>query len=104
LTDYFLSEDEKYKEEINEQNPLGTKGKLVNAYAELLRDMWSGQSSSVRPFKLKVLIFVQIHKHKYIITSLACDWQISFPLQWLYPTRFTGTYRLFVGWIARRSE
>jgi ubiquitin C-terminal hydrolase len=69
LTDYFLSEDEKYKEEINEQNPLGTKGKLVNAYAELLRDMWSGQSSSVRPFKLKVFCAnSQTQKYNYIFS------------------------------------
>jgi ubiquitin carboxyl-terminal hydrolase 4/11 len=52
LTDYFLTDE--YLHEINEQNALGTQGRLVKAYAELLQEMWSGQASSVRPFKLKV--------------------------------------------------
>lgn len=54
LTDYFLTDE--YLHEINEQNALGTQGRLVKAYAELLQEMWSGQASSVRPFKLKCTI------------------------------------------------
>ncbi|KAI1715418.1 ubiquitin carboxyl-terminal hydrolase domain-containing protein [Ditylenchus destructor] len=46
----------KYHMELNEKNPLGTGGKLVGAYAELIKDMWSGQMSSVRPSKLKGVI------------------------------------------------
>jgi ubiquitin C-terminal hydrolase len=52
LTDYFLSDS--FLNDINEKNPLGTQGRLVHAYAELLKEMWSGQMSSVRPFRLKV--------------------------------------------------
>jgi len=52
LTQYFLTG--KYNDEINTTNVLGTGGQLVRAYAELLQGMWSGQGSSVRPYKLKV--------------------------------------------------
>lgn len=52
LTQYFLTG--KYNDEINTTNVLGTGGTLVRAYAELLQGMWSGQGSSVRPYKLKV--------------------------------------------------
>lgn len=53
MTEYFLNNE--YLNEINEQNPLGTQGRLVKAYAEMLQEMWSGQASSVRPWKLKVV-------------------------------------------------
>jgi ubiquitin carboxyl-terminal hydrolase 8 len=38
LTDYFLGYD--YKSEINRDSLLGTKGKLVTAYAELMKTLW----------------------------------------------------------------
>ncbi|CAK5085372.1 unnamed protein product [Meloidogyne enterolobii] len=44
LTEYFINDE--YYDEINTTNPLGTHGRLVKAYAELLKDMWSGCSSS----------------------------------------------------------
>lgn len=47
LTEYFLSE--RYKPDINERNPLGTKGKLVRAYGALLEELWRGSRSSVAP-------------------------------------------------------
>ena len=37
LTDYFLGYD--YRSEINKNNALGTGGKLVIAYAELMKQM-----------------------------------------------------------------
>uniref|UniRef100_A0A914LJF5 Ubiquitin carboxyl-terminal hydrolase n=1 Tax=Meloidogyne incognita TaxID=6306 RepID=A0A914LJF5_MELIC len=54
LTEYFINDE--YYDEINTTNPLGTHGRLVKAYAELLKDMWSGCSSSVRPCHLKCVI------------------------------------------------
>lgn len=52
LTDYFLKN--RHLKEINETNVLGTGGKLVRAYAELLQEMWSGNSSAISPNKFKV--------------------------------------------------
>jgi ubiquitin carboxyl-terminal hydrolase 8 len=45
LTDYFLGYD--YRSEINKDNFLGTGGKLVVAYAELMKKMWLGSQSVV---------------------------------------------------------
>lgn len=54
LTEFFLKN--RHFKEINETNVLGTGGKLVRAYAEMIQDMWSGSSTTVSPNKLKVNI------------------------------------------------
>lgn len=51
LTDYFLGYD--YRSEINKDNFLGTGGKLVVAYAELMKRMWIGNSSVVDTSEFK---------------------------------------------------
>ncbi|KAG7353025.1 ubiquitin carboxyl-terminal hydrolase [Nitzschia inconspicua] len=51
LTDYFLGYD--YRSEINKDNFLGTGGKLVVAYAELMKEMWLGSKSVVEPVSFK---------------------------------------------------
>jgi ubiquitin carboxyl-terminal hydrolase 8 len=51
LTDYFLAYQ--YKKEINENNPLGTGGKLVVEYAELMKAVWLGSSTVIRPQSFK---------------------------------------------------
>ncbi|KAG7496114.1 ubiquitin carboxyl-terminal hydrolase 15 isoform X2 [Solea senegalensis] len=54
LTEYFLKD--KYTDELNEDNPLGMKGEIAKAYAELIKQLWSGKFSYVtpRPFKTQV--------------------------------------------------
>nr|XP_060621716.1 ubiquitin carboxyl-terminal hydrolase 4 [Anolis sagrei ordinatus] len=54
LTEYFL-EDE-YEAEINQENPLGMRGEIAEAYAELIKQMWSGRYTHVAPriFKTQV--------------------------------------------------
>lgn len=49
--DFFLSE--KYKDEINYQNPLGNKGKIALEYGELLHLLWSGKYTKISPSKFK---------------------------------------------------
>ena len=51
LTQYFLTD--KYLQEINEQNPLGTKGKLVKKYAAFLKALWFGTAGVYSPWALK---------------------------------------------------
>lgn len=53
LADYFLGEA--HKGEINASNPLGSKGKLVQAFAKLIRDVWVDCPSSrvLRPSSFK---------------------------------------------------
>ncbi|KAF7641880.1 hypothetical protein LDENG_00269660, partial [Lucifuga dentata] len=54
LTEYFLKD--KYTDELNEDNPLGMKGEIARAYAELIKQLWSAKYSYVtpRPFKTQV--------------------------------------------------
>jgi len=39
--EYFTSNN--YVEDINENNPLGKKGKIARAFGELIKSMWSGR-------------------------------------------------------------
>eukprot|EP00347_Sterkiella_histriomuscorum_P018454 403345455 len=54
LTRYFL--DERFKEDLNVDNPLGTSGRLVQAYAKLLNEMWNQEDSVVRPHMFKRIL------------------------------------------------
>uniref|UniRef100_A0A672ZZV5 Ubiquitin carboxyl-terminal hydrolase n=1 Tax=Sphaeramia orbicularis TaxID=375764 RepID=A0A672ZZV5_9TELE len=54
LTEYFLRN--LYLDELNFTNPLGMKGEIAEAYADVIKQMWSGRHYSVVPrvFKTKV--------------------------------------------------
>ncbi|XP_060038462.1 ubiquitin carboxyl-terminal hydrolase 11 isoform X2 [Erinaceus europaeus] len=54
LTEYFLKN--RYLEELNFGNPLGMKGEIAEAYADLVKQAWSGHHRSIVPhvFKTKV--------------------------------------------------
>ncbi|KAJ1444808.1 hypothetical protein M885DRAFT_551946 [Pelagophyceae sp. CCMP2097] len=52
LTAYFLR-DATYEAELNVSNPLGAGGAIARAYADFVRDVWSGQYSVVAPTVLK---------------------------------------------------
>ncbi|KAG7472690.1 hypothetical protein MATL_G00111470 [Megalops atlanticus] len=54
LTEYFLRNG--YLDELNFTNPLGMKGEIAEAYADVIKQMWSGRHYSVVPriFKTKV--------------------------------------------------
>ena len=54
LTKYFLFG--LHKDEINYNNPLGTKGRLAAAYAKLMRELWVSSDSRVAPWDLKKAI------------------------------------------------
>ena len=51
LTQYFLSSQ--YEADLNEDNTLGSKGKLLNAYANLIFKTWHGRMKVVSPNKFK---------------------------------------------------
>jgi ubiquitin C-terminal hydrolase len=51
LTDYFLGYD--YRSEINTTNFLGSGGKLVIAYADLMKSVWLSSTKDVAPSALK---------------------------------------------------
>ncbi|XP_050414001.1 ubiquitin carboxyl-terminal hydrolase 4 isoform X1 [Patella vulgata] len=54
LSEYFLSN--KWKEELNPENPLGMRGEIAESYAELIQTIWSGKYMYTLPraFKLSV--------------------------------------------------
>jgi ubiquitin carboxyl-terminal hydrolase 4/11/15 len=52
LTDYFRTGD--YKKEINLVNPLGRKGEIAEAYADLVNEMWSGSNNFTMPRNFKL--------------------------------------------------
>jgi ubiquitin carboxyl-terminal hydrolase 4/11/15 len=52
LTDYFKSG--RHLKELNKENPLGRKGELALAYAELVNEIWSGNNSYTTPRQFKV--------------------------------------------------
>lgn len=51
LTEYFLTN--RFQDEINMQNPIGTKGKLTFNYAKTIRGLWCEGSSTYSPYILK---------------------------------------------------
>ncbi|XP_064931104.1 ubiquitin carboxyl-terminal hydrolase 4 isoform X2 [Columba livia] len=54
LTEYFL--EDKYEAEINQNNPLGMRGEIAEAYAELIKQIWSGRHSHVAPRMFKTQV------------------------------------------------
>ena len=51
LTNYFLFDY--YIPFINKTNTIGSKGKIVEAYAELIKNLWYGQKKYIEPYRLK---------------------------------------------------
>lgn len=54
LTDYFLSDS--HIPDINEKNPLGMNGQIARAYATLIKQMWSGNTSCLAPREFKMVL------------------------------------------------
>ncbi|MBN3302087.1 UBP4 hydrolase, partial [Amia calva] len=54
LTEYFLKDE--YEAEINRENPLGMRGEIAEAYADLVKQMWLGRSSYVAPRSFKTQV------------------------------------------------
>lgn len=54
LSKYFTSM--KFMEDINVDNPLGSGGKLAEAYGRLLHEMWDLEGSVVRPSTFKKIL------------------------------------------------
>lgn len=54
LTKYFL--DEKFKDELNLDNVLGTGGKLAVQYARLLNELWNEEAPVVTPWSFKKVV------------------------------------------------
>jgi len=51
LIDFFVTDE--YKNQINDDNPLGTGGGLVNSFGSLIKELRSGRSSYISPRDFK---------------------------------------------------
>ena len=54
ITNYFLRDI--YKNDINENNPLGSNGKLCEAYSEIIKIIWIGKEKIYTPKKFKKIL------------------------------------------------
>nr|CAH8842380.1 unnamed protein product [Trichobilharzia regenti] len=54
LTNYFLTG--KWKSELNVRNPLGSQGRIATAYADLIKQLWSGTRPYAVPRDFKIEI------------------------------------------------
>lgn len=66
--------DGRWRSAVNMVNPLGTKGNLAHAFANIVRDMWQGESAYLSPitFRVRVSSFhssVPTHSHPYFLPS-----------------------------------
>ena len=52
LTKYFL--EDYYKEFVNKENPIGSQGKIVEKYSQLIHHLWYGNNDCVSPIQFKV--------------------------------------------------
>ena len=73
LTDYFLNFD--WQSELNTDNPLGMHGEIATSYAELIRNMWSGNNSYTVPrnFKVKKNPTLSSFDNMYIYLSTSME-------------------------------
>jgi hypothetical protein len=53
LRSYLLSGQFRRNGDLNRDNPLGTQGKVLEEFAELLRCMWSGKTGATQPLKFR---------------------------------------------------
>lgn len=56
LRSYLLSGEYKSTGDLNRDNPLGSGGKLLEEFSDLLRALWSAKMAEVRPVKFKMLL------------------------------------------------
>ncbi|CAI5443433.1 unnamed protein product [Caenorhabditis angaria] len=54
LREFFL--EGHYKSEINADNPLGSQGRLASAFADFMRQMWSGMNKAIEPARIKEIV------------------------------------------------
>ncbi|CAD6198270.1 unnamed protein product [Caenorhabditis auriculariae] len=54
LREFFLRDH--FRMEINEKNPLGFSGRLAIAFADFMRQMWSGMQKAIEPCTIKEIV------------------------------------------------
>ena len=83
----FVYTEGSYKKAINRQNPLGTKGVLADAVAQLVQSLWSQQYSFLAPVTFRVSVkkaFDSCNLYKEALAdfllSIGCNMSLCAPL------------------------
>jgi len=63
-----------YQKDINTMNPLGMKGALATAFAQMISALWSGTYRSFAPTKIKVLVVVWLQWHSSLYSAITCGY------------------------------
>jgi Ubiquitin C-terminal hydrolase len=72
LTEYFLSL--RYKDDINEENPLGSQGKIARKFAFLLKKLWLDNEKYFAPHSFKFAM----SKYQTMVLHLLINLSFSF--------------------------
>ena len=75
LRSYLVSGQFKRRGDINRDNPLGTGGKVLEEFAELLRGMWNGKNGAIQPTRFRSTLVRA--KRRYLGTQQQ-DAQVSY--------------------------
>lgn len=71
LTKYFCFN--MHKKDINKDNPLGMGGKLANAYAGLIHDLWIGSTGRIAPWDVKNVVGKRVTKFSGFGQQDSCE-------------------------------
>ena len=70
LTEYMVTD--RWKEELNVDNPLGMHGEVAISYAELIKIIWCGKYSYTVPRNFKVRSSVQYGLNVTHVVCICC--------------------------------
>jgi len=56
--------------QINTKNPHGSGGVVTKAFANLIKDMWSGNHSDISPYAIKVIFLFSL---RFLLSPPFCD-------------------------------
>ena len=100
--------DGRWKSAVNMVNPMGTKGNLALAFANILRDMWQGEGGTLSPVTFRVRIdesFASVSGLTSAVFSFVAIYlQPRSPVLGLRTARLAGVPELPAGRLARGSE
>ena len=83
-------------------NPLGSKGVLTSAFAQILRDMWQQDLPSISPYGFRVrALCCESNLVEVLILDIEIGLRLREAICWFGTTRQSGIFELPTGRIAR---
>ena len=78
-------------------NPLGTKGNVAHAFADILHEMWQGELPYLSPYTFRVSYKQTFYRHSCSFYYLAVHNSTRFSICWVRTTRLPGVSQFLVG-------